>query len=85
MFTAAKWYFCFRNPSLRFRFKKSFDMKKGLSSGPATSPGNMCNTALNKCDFHITLCLQGELPKGQVGGYVYNPNMGKNILKLIMI
>ena len=60
-------------------------MKKRLSSGPATNPGNMCNTALNKCDFHITLCLQGNFPKGPVRVYIYSPNVGKNILKLIMI
>ena len=60
-------------------------MKKGLSSWAATNPGDMCNTALNKCDFHITLCLQGDLADGQVGRYIYSPIMGKHILNLIMI
>ena len=52
-------------------FKKSVDVKK-RSSSPATNPGNMCNTALNKYDFHITLCLQGDLPDGQVEWYRYS-------------
>ena len=33
---------------------------------------------LNKGDFHITLCLQGDLPDGQVGQYMYSPIVGKN-------
>ena len=60
-------------------------MKKRLSSWPATNPGNVCNTAFNMCNFHIIRCPQGDLPDGQVGRYIYNPNVGKNVLKLITI
>ena len=70
--------FLFPESFFEFNFFKSIDMKKRLSSWPVTNPGNMCNTALKKCDFHITRCLQGDLPDGQVGQYTYSPNVGKN-------
>ena len=72
-------FFAFEN------LKKYIDRKNKVSYWPAPKPGNMCNTPLNKWDLYITLCLQGDLLDGQVGRYMYRPNVGKDILKLITI